>query len=154
MDDEPEWLAGAGEMTRQMYRYWKSKCRDTALPKRADIDPTELPPRFLPCLLIVEAVPDERRYVYRLVGTREVDVRRRDPTGRSVIDAFFGSTLEKTLDRYDSVVKSRTPVFNPNPYRTYDDRYIREENLYLPLSDDGERVNRILVFSTGKPGAH
>ena len=147
--DAPEWLTNASDHTKTMYEFWCSKFNRDALPRRADIDPLELPRSFLPCITIVEVVQDERRYVYRLVGTREVDVRGRDPTGRSVVDGYFGSSSpEEALRFYDSVVTSRSPVYNPHPYLSADGRYINEENLYLPLSDDGKAVNRILVFST------
>jgi hypothetical protein len=52
------------------------------MPSRADIDPTEIVP-FLPGIMLVDVVADERRFVYRLVGTREVAMRGRDPTGKT-----------------------------------------------------------------------
>src|SRR3569833_3364977 len=91
-----------------VYRYWEGKCRGRAMPRRADIDPAELVP-FLPSLMIVDVVEDERRYVYRLVGTREVDARDRDPTGRPVGEAFIGSSREKVLANYGRGARARRP---------------------------------------------
>lgn len=148
---DPDWLARSSDAIRQIYRYWRSKCAHGRMPPRRAIDPVEIP-RFLPQITIVEVVPDERRYVYRLVGTREVEIRGRDPTGRSVIDGFFGPSLEDALGCYDRVVATRAPHYDDDPYVTPDGRYSDDETLFLPLSEDGETVSRILVFGTFSPG--
>src|SRR4029453_6278641 len=57
------------ETVREVADYWRSKCADRVMPKRADIDPAELK-AYLPSITLVDVVPDERRFVYRLVGTQ------------------------------------------------------------------------------------
>ena len=148
---DPDWLARSSESVRQIYQYWRSKWDGEGLPRRGAIDPTEIP-RFLPQLTIVEVVPDERRYVYRLVGTKEVEIRGRDPTGKSVLEGFFGPSLEDVLQCYDTVVATRGPFYDDAPYITPDGRFSDDETLFLPLSDDGQAINRILVFGTYSPG--
>jgi hypothetical protein len=149
--DNPEWLASASERIRVMYAYWRAKCRGNSPPRRADIDPTELPPNFLPHITIVEAVPDERRYVYRLVGTLEVEIRGKDPTGKSVVEAFFGPSLDDALRCYDTVVSTRQPFYDHEPFSFAEGRFSDDEDLFLPLSEDGQTVSRILVFGTVSP---
>lgn len=148
---DPDWLARSSDAVKQMYRYWRSKCIGDRLPRRSDIDPAEIP-RFLPHITIVEVVPDERRYVYRLVGTSEVEIRGRDPTGKSVTEGFFGPSLDDALSCYDRVVATRSPHYDDAPYVTPDGRYSDDETLFLPLSEDGEHVHRILVFGTVSRG--
>jgi len=149
--EDPDWLARSSDSVQQLYRYWRSKCDGDRLPRRRDIDPIEIP-RFLSQLTIVEVVPDERRYVYRLVGTTEVEVRGRDPTGKSVIEGFFGPSIEDALSCYDTVVATRRPHYDPTPYVTPDGRYSDDETLFLPLSEDGETVSRVLVYGTYSAG--
>ena len=148
---DPEWLARSSAAIKQVYGYWRSKCEGDRMPRRRDIDPVEIP-RLLPHLTIVEVVPDERRYVYRLVGTKEVEIRGRDPTGKSVLDGFFGPSLDDALSCYDTVVASRRPHYDDSPYVTPNGRFSDDETLFLPLSEDGENVSRILVFGTFSPG--
>ncbi len=148
---DPDWLARSSEPVRRIYQYWRSKWDGERLPRRSAIDPTEIP-RFLPQLTIVEVVPDERRYVYRLVGTKEVEIRGRDPTGKSVLEGFFGPSLEDVLQCYDTVVATCRPLYDDSPYITPDGRFSDDETLFLPLSDDGQTINRILVFGTFSPG--
>lgn len=116
------------------------------MPRRADLDPSEIPPRLLPCISIVDVVDDERRYVYRLVGTADVQVRGHDPTGKSVIEGFFGPSVDDALACYDKVVATKAPVLDPVPFTATNGRYATEETMFLPLSEDGEKVNKILVF--------
>ena len=148
---DPEWLARSSQAVQTMYQYWRSKRVGDRMPPRSAIDPAEIR-RFLPQLTIVEVVPDERRYVYRLVGTMEVEIRGRDPTGKSVIEGFFGPSLEDALRCYDTVVATCSPLYDDEVFVTPDGRYQDDETLFLPLSDDGENVNRILVFGTYSRG--
>lgn len=129
-----------------LYDYWRSKCGNRKMPRRADIDPTEIPPRLLPCISLVDVVADARRYVYRLVGTADVQVRGHDPTGKSVIEGFYGPDVEDALGCYDKVVATRAPLLDPVPFMATNGRYSTEETIFLPLSDDGINVNMILVF--------
>ena len=57
-------------MVRAIYEYWERKRGDRLMPARRDIDPTEFVPH-LPGIMLVDVVADERRYVYRLVGTQD-----------------------------------------------------------------------------------
>jgi hypothetical protein len=99
---------------------------------------------------LVDVVSDERRYVYRLVGTADVEVRGFDPTGKSVLDGFFGPSIEDVLSNYDRVVRAHAPHIDPQHFRASTGRYVTEETIFLPLSDDGERVNKVLVFSQSR----
>jgi len=98
---------------------------------------------------LVDVVADERRFVYRLVGTMEVALRGRDPTGQSIAQAYFGRSIEDVLLKYDTVCKTRAPFYEIDDFQIVD-RYVNEENLFVPLSDDGETVNKILVFSINR----
>jgi len=120
------------------------------MPRRADIDPLDLV-RYLPALMIVDVVADERRYVYRLVGTREVDARGRDPTGRPVAEAFVGSSREKVLANYDRVVRTCRPYVDTGVVVTTDDRLDESHVIFLPLSEDDQAVTQILVYTVYEP---
>jgi hypothetical protein len=78
------------------------------MPARRDIDPTEFVPH-LPGIMLVDVVADERRYVYRLVGTREVEARGQNPTGRPVGESFHGSSRENVLRNYERVCREARP---------------------------------------------
>lgn len=133
--------------TLAIYAYWLDRCGARPMPMRSDIDPTTMPRSTLRDICIVDVVPDERRYVYRLVGTGEVEVRGNDPTGKSVAEGFFGPSVEDALACYDQVVSTCAPVLDAVPFVSNNGKYVNVETLFLPLSDDGIAVNKILVFS-------
>ncbi len=139
-------IEGCHEDVRAVYAYWLAKCGARPMPRRADIDPNEIR-EYLPLVMLVDVTADERRFVYRLVGTREVAERGHDPTGRSVGEAWFGGSREEALGAYEYVVRNRAPFCYREPYVAPDGRIETEDIIYLPLSEDGERVNMVLVFT-------
>ncbi|MBK8161263.1 MAG: PAS domain-containing protein [Rhodospirillaceae bacterium] len=143
-----DWIETCHPDILVMLRYWQDKCAGQSMPARNDIDPDEIR-RFLPYVTLVDVVDDDRRYVYRLVGTKEVALRGRDPTGRSIAEAYFGHSLENVMAKYDGVCATRAPFHERDNFQVVD-RYVGEENLFLPLSDDGLAVNKILVFSINR----
>ncbi len=68
------------------YEYWRSKCGARAMPRRRDIDPTEIP-RLLPNLQIVEIVGTRIRY--RLAGTAIVEAYGEELAGKYIDEMFF-----------------------------------------------------------------
>jgi hypothetical protein len=143
-------LPRMGHAIRKIHDYWRLKCGARRMPARRDIDPVDMPRSLLPGICLVDVVADERRYVYRLVGTADVEVRGSDPTGKSVLQGFFGPSVENVLASYDRVVTTRAPFLDPTHFKASTGRYVTEETLFLPLSDDGENVNKILVFSQSR----
>jgi hypothetical protein len=149
-DNHIQLPATCHEDTKALYAYWLAICRGRQMPARADLDPLDLPPRLLPCLCLVDVVPDARRYVYRLVGTADVEMRGNDPTGKSVAEACFAPSPENALGCYDTVVSTKAPLLDPEPFMAPNGRYVTEETLFLPLSSDGINVNMVLVFTHSK----
>jgi len=129
-----------------VYGYWLAKRGGRAMPARADIEPAEIT-KLLPMMVLVDVTADERRFVYRLVGTQEVAERGNDPTGKSVVEAFFGGSLEETLSCYEYVVRNRAPFCYRDPYAASDGQIQHDDIIYLPLSGDGASVNMVLVFT-------
>jgi hypothetical protein len=131
-----------------MLAYWDSKRRGRRMPSRSDLDPAEMI-GFLPYVILVDVVPDARRFVYRLVGTGEVEVRGNDPTGKAVGEGYFAATAENALGNYQRTVDTKAPYYEEDRFQAVQ-RWIGECNIFLPLSDDDEHVNMVLVFSINR----
>jgi hypothetical protein len=143
-----DWQANCHPDVLKMFAYWEGKRRGRAMPSRSDIDPAELV-GLLPNIMLVDVVDDERRFVYRLVGTGEVQLRGHDPTGKSVRDGYFAATPEAAEERYQRILDTKAPYYEEDNFQMVD-RYICEANLFLPLSEDGRTINMILVFSINR----
>jgi hypothetical protein len=116
------------------------------MPSRQDIDPLDMK-AWLAHLVLVDVLPTEPYFVYRLVGTGEVAQRRRDPTGKPVADAFFAASLDDALTHYEHVAKTGAPYFYNSPYATPNGRTAHDDILFLPLSENDRIVNMIMVFT-------
>ena len=143
-----DWQSSCHPDILTVLAYWESKKRGREMPGREDVDPTELV-KFLPYISIVDVVEDARRFVYRLVGTMEVEVRGYDPTGKSVGDGYFAASADAAMANYQRVCDTRAPFYENDGFQVVD-RWINEANLFLPLSDDNQTVNKILVFSINR----
>jgi hypothetical protein len=138
-------IAASHPDIRRMVDYWRMKAGGRRMPRRADIDPVDIK-TFLSRITLVDVVPDARRFVYRLVGTEEVASRGSDPTGRSVAEAYFGTSAEEALMYYDYVARHAEPFCYRDAYRAPDGALEQQDVIFLPLSQDGTTVSMILVF--------
>jgi hypothetical protein len=146
---DPAILANLPDSIGQLLAYWQSKRQGRAMPSRADIEPAEIK-TFLPLSILVDVTYDERGepdFTYRLVGTREVEIRGSDPTGRRVAEAYHGPSVENVIGCYRLVVDNRVPFLDDEYFVRDGDNFADEANLFLPLSNDGERVNMVMVFT-------
>ena len=144
--DPKEFLDRCSPAVLEIYDYWQRKRGSRRMPQRRDIEPTELV-KLLPGMMLVDVVGDERRYVYRLVGTREVEARGEDPTGKPVGEKFFGSSRENVLSNYDRVCRECIPLFDDYSFSSSGGRFVDEQVIFLPLSNNDAAVVQILVYT-------
>lgn len=133
-----------GENLHRIYDYWLEKKADRVMPARGDIRPEEIP-NILPFIALAEHVKDVDRFRYRIAGQETSRVH-----GAGIKERFldtlrpekFGSLLQIHLK---FVVENKCPTlarwtFTSKLEPTEDYNVIR-----LPLSDDGEIVDHILM---------
>lgn len=125
---------------------WRSRFNGGSLPARRDIEPHEIV-QLLPDIMLVDVTRPGPEFRYRLVGTREVEFRGYDPTGRSVRDAFAGFDGNFCDGNYRSVVERRDPVFIVEYAPTKLGAVVRRETVFLPFAADGETVDIVMVYS-------
>jgi hypothetical protein len=132
---------------RTLLEYWNGARGTRTMPRRADIDPTEIP-RLLPHIVMYTVMP-EGGYTIRLVGESIVTFVGVNASGRaagSTMPPQASEILHKVLDR---VVAERAPVFRAGKAHWRPDKSYRDfEACFLPLSADGEHVDIILCGIT------
>jgi hypothetical protein len=127
-----------------MLEYWTRKRGARSMPSKRDIDPTEIPPKLLPNLQILDVIDDGARFRFRLVGTASVQALGQDYTWKGPEELLSGDRLSLVLEIYRTVCTTKAPVFSRSRYYTTNDRDIFTNRIYLPLSDDGTNVHHIL----------
>ena len=140
-------------LQRQMYAYWHEKRGTRRVPRRGDIDPTEIP-RLLPNVLISEYVPEGEagRWRYRLCGTAVAAAFGCNPTGRFVDELTKGAYREFIERIHRTVRDEERALFCASEYVGARNLQISAKRLLLPLTTDGLRVDQIvwlLVFRLG-----
>lgn len=146
------------ERGRRLFEYWAGKRGPRKMPARADIEPADIP-GHLPDLGLVDVVPVEPFFRYRLLGTRQVAARGCDPTGRPVVDGYLGRDIagmrEQVLSNYRRVLDAGRPLFRDTSVHGQDNRgdmlwggrYVARYTLFLPLAADGTNTDTIMFFT-------
>jgi hypothetical protein len=134
----------------RFHAYWDGKRGGRTLPSRADLDPLEMR-EWLPGIILVDVFHNPRRLVYRLVGSRSVELRQSDVTGQRVEDGFHGPTLDGVLENYRLVVDERKLVYDWDGTASRSGLMKDSETLMLPLSTDGEAVDMVIVYLETEP---
>ncbi len=130
------------EKLRDIYRYWRGKCREGAFPSRADIDPTEIP-ALLPHVILVDVVDDGRDFRYRLLGTHIVASVGFEFTGQLVSEFMRDHEEEMRAQDYHRLVESREPRHVISHMIAFGGDYMRYERVLCPLSSNGEAIDMI-----------
>jgi hypothetical protein len=128
---------------RALFSYWQSKCPAGGIPRRADIDPVDIP-RLMPNLLIVDIEHDPFRVKYRLVGTRIVEMTGFEFTGKYLDEIVLDNFEGPFEDCYRAACESKAPIITRIRWSLSADIVAEYDVCFLPLSDDGETVNMAL----------
>lgn len=136
---------------RDLLTYWQSKLLPGRLPGRQHMDPTELQPRHLSQLLLLEvmegAPPDAlRRYRFRVAGTAFASIAGRDVTGLYYDEVGAAERVGPVIRALDLIVERRAPVFLSGRLSVPAQDYIWVKRLGLPLAHDGANVDMILAI--------
>ncbi len=127
---------------------WRELCDGRHMPRPRDIDPLRLPKKILPhiALLEIEHTP-VFRLRWRLIGTHITAALGRDSTGRYWDEIYGARAYRQLLTGPAWVVKHRLPVRITGSADFAGKGHIRTESLDLPLSADGQRVDRLMIVS-------
>jgi hypothetical protein len=128
------------------FDYWQRKAAGQAMPRRADLDPADIP-KLLPHVMLVE-VHGPSRYRYRLIGTANAQEQGVDATGRFLDEVLVGPEYrDHVLALYDECVRDRRPIYSESLFLSQPRGAVERHTkvLFLPLSADGETVNLVFV---------
>jgi len=126
------------------YDYWRSKRGDRTMPRRRDIDPTEIP-RLLPNVQITEILDGGKRIRYRLAGSAIIGAYGSELTGKYFDEVFTGERLKFVEDNYRIMCERNRPVLVVNRYHSARNVELICNRLIMPLSEDGTTVNQCLT---------
>lgn len=140
-------------VVRDGYAYWRTKIIDGRLPRRSDINPAEIP-RLMPHAILVDVKrgpePDFR---YRLIGTYVAENLFKDHTGAWFSEIEHQKAPSQIWQNCCKVAETGEPFIANTPYVGPHQEYRLVEDVILPLADDGQTVDCLLVFVEYRPRA-
>jgi hypothetical protein len=138
-----DWSVLTAPRLKEAYLYWVGKLAGRAMPRRRDIDPTEIP-ALLPYVALIDVLPDADDFRYRLIGSEVRDLASDDHTGRRFSDIAANIPGSTFWDDCRETVRTRLPQWR-SPLYIGAKRWLKNcENLLLPYSEDGSQVSLIL----------
>jgi hypothetical protein len=137
-------LAIQAPLLRRLHEDWQARRRGRPLPARADFDPLDLK-YLMGKLLLVDVLREPLRFRFRLVGTELVKRAGIDLTGKMLDDYPDPEFREYMRERYGAAVTSRQPLGSVQSRLVLDGRVRRYEALLLPLANDGETVDMLMI---------
>ncbi|HZL59043.1 MAG TPA: PAS domain-containing protein [Stellaceae bacterium] len=126
------------------YDYWRSKRGGRTIPRRRDIEPTEIP-RLLPNIQITELLDGGKRIRFRLAGSAIVHAYGSELAGKHFDEIFTGERLKFAEENYRIMCERKRPVLVVNRYHSARDVELICNRLIMPLSDDDATVNQCLT---------
>jgi hypothetical protein len=128
------------------YHYWRAKVAGRSMPSRTDIDPIEIP-KLLPYIMLVDVL-ESGRYRYRLVGTALEREQGVNATGRYLDEVIPGVEYKAhIIGLYDECLRERRPLYSERLFFSLRaqtaDYHVKA--LLMPLSDDEDRINMVIV---------
>jgi hypothetical protein len=133
-------------MTKFMLDYWTAKKGDRLMPAPTDMNLADFA-RHASKIFMIQVDHEPFDLSFRLVGEEVISNFGFNPKGRSLISLDrelpgLGTLLHEF---YKWMVSVRRPVGAGGTQDLVDKSYNNYEAIYLPLSQDGERVDRILA---------
>lgn len=125
---------------RTLFHYWESKLGNRPVPLKKQIDPVEIP-KLLEYILMAEVQEAEKRYRFLNVGTHVVQAIGHEFSWKLFAEARLGAALKGFTDLYDFVRTSGEPVFFSGSLFWKNRDYLRFDEVLLPLSRTGERID-------------
>jgi hypothetical protein len=129
---------------RRLHDYWAIRRGSRKMPARADLEALEMA-FAMGNIILVDVLPGTPPlFRIRLHGTTLVDRVGFDLTGKMLDEMKETEFREMSRRSFIKVVRTGEPL-HATADRAIDGRSARYESIIMPLSDDGERVDKLLI---------
>ncbi len=129
---------------RALYNYWNKKRGERRAPTRAEIDPVEIP-ELLGFVNLYDVRQEPRDYLVRLNGSEVAAMLGRDITGMWCSNVVSGEDGERCHSAFAMCIDDWSPTLVETSLDFCGKDHAAQLLLVLPLSDDGEVVNKLMT---------
>lgn len=114
------------------------------MPARADLDPADIVP-ILPHVILFDVRDDPLDFRYRLIGTAVANNLIRNLAGQWMRDIPHQAPPSVIHGACQRVVEHGHPISSQTPYIGPNKDLFSTEDVIMPLSADGKKVNMLFV---------
>ena len=133
-----------------LFAYWLGKSRNRIGPSRSEIELKDIP-TLLPSIHLYDVQEDGRAFLVRVLGTQIVAALGCDPTGRVLTVGDREPIFARPFACLTATYKYRRPLRATAERAAARERsFLSSETLSLPLSDNEESINKILLCTIYK----
>jgi hypothetical protein len=126
----------------ELHAYWAGRAASGhGVPRRADIDPLDLPAGLWPQLFIYQRTA-ENRLRCRLCGSAIVEIQGRDVTGLHIDELMRAEAIPLRQGIMLRVLDERRPVYYAGPLAVHDREHRWTYRLMLPVAAEGDDPQR------------
>jgi hypothetical protein len=131
------------QLVQGLFAHWDLIRRGRLAPSWREIDPGAIKP-CLPYLLVSQVFGEPFDLRYRLAGTEIVASYGYDPTGRTLRGFAHPPADGSWLALYCRLLGERRPIFGRYVARVGGNEIFQVDTVTLPLSSDGQSIDRVL----------
>jgi hypothetical protein len=130
----------------EFYRYWLARRGERRFPRRADIEPTDIP-HLLAGVMLLDVHRDPIDFEYRLMGDAIVS-RLGSLKGKRVREAAQLNNCSAAYENYCRMIESGVPQFlQGSAFLVYrPGRPTLISRVHCPLSTDGSTIDKIISY--------
>ena len=132
-------------VVRAGYEYWQRQHRGALPPRRADIDPVDIP-ALLPHVVLLDVLRDPLDFHYRLIGSRVRYHLNANLHRQRMSQLAHQKSPSHLWTKCLEATETCRPVLSNTPYIGPHRDFLRVEDLILPLMDDSGQVSMLLIF--------
>lgn len=129
---------------QQLYDYWDGKRAGRRMPARAELDPLDMTFVIGNVILVDVIDGSPPRFRIRLHGTNLAQRAGYELTGKMLDELPINEFRILAQQTFEKVATSGEP-FRGRRDRIIDEKFVRYETVIMPLSDNGERVDRLII---------
>lgn len=137
-------LDAADPVLRDVLEVWHAVRQGRRMARRQDMSP-QLLRRHLGWIHLFDVICDPLDFRFRLYGSRIADILGHDATGQLLTETYRGSFLASLFSAFEALVTLRLPLLLNSSGAGANKDFLPIVSLMLPLSEDGEGVDGILV---------
>jgi hypothetical protein len=132
----------------EFHRYWLARRGERRFPRRADIEPTDIP-HLLPGIMLLDVTYDPLDFEYRLIGG-DIVARSGLLKGKRVREAALRNPASTAYENYCRMIADGVPQFfrGSSAAVHMQGRKVAVARVHCPLSTDGTVIDKVISYFT------